>query len=44
MVWSRRLRKDIEKITKKNVVINVEEVKIPEIDAQLVAENIACST
>ncbi|NLW40355.1 MAG: 30S ribosomal protein S3 [Tissierellia bacterium] len=35
------LRKDIEKITKKNVIINVEEVKVPELDAQLVAENIA---
>lgn len=35
------LRKDIEKMTKKNVIINVEEIKIPELDAQLVAENIA---
>ena len=35
------LRKDIEKMTKKSVVINVEEIKIPELDAQLVAENIA---
>lgn len=35
------LRKDIEKMTKKNVIINVEEVKVPELDAQLVAENIA---
>ena len=35
------LRKEIEKMTKKSVVINVEEVKIPELDAQLVAENIA---
>ena len=35
------LRKDIEKITGKNVVINVEEVKVVELDAQLVAENIA---
>lgn len=34
------LRKDIEKLTKKNVIVNVEEVKIPELDAQLVAENI----
>jgi len=35
------LRKELEKITKKNVVVNVEEVKVPELDAQLVAENIA---
>lgn len=35
------LRKDIEKMTKKSVVVNVEEIKVPELDAQLVAENIA---
>ena len=35
------LRKDLEKLTGKSVVINVEEIKIPELDAQLVAENIA---
>jgi len=35
------LRKDLEKMTGKNVVINVEEVKVVELDAQLVAENIA---
>jgi small subunit ribosomal protein S3 len=35
------LRKDLEKMTKKNVIVNVEEVKVPELDAQLVAENIA---
>ena len=35
------LRKEIEKITGKNVIVNVEEVKIMELDAQLVAENIA---
>lgn len=35
------LRKDLEKLTKKNVIVNVEEVKIAELDAQLVAENIA---
>ena len=34
------LRKELEKMTKKSVV-NVEEVKTPELDAQLVAENIA---
>lgn len=35
------LRLNLEKLTKKSVVINVEEIKIPELDAQLVAENIA---
>ena len=35
------LRKDLEKITGKKVIVNVEEVKVPELDAQLVAENIA---
>ena len=35
------LRKELEKMTKKSVVVNVEEVKTPELDAQLVAENIA---
>lgn len=37
------LKKDLEKMTKKNVAVNVVEVKVPEIDAQLVAENIAFS-
>lgn len=35
------LRKELEKMTGKSVVINVEEVKVAELDAQLVAENIA---
>lgn len=35
------LRKNLEKLTKKTVTVNVEEIKIPELDAQLVAENIA---
>lgn len=35
------LRKELEKMTGKSVVINVEEIKVPELDAQLVAENIA---
>ncbi len=35
------LRNDLEKLTGKRVVINVEEVKLVELDAQLVAENIA---
>ena len=35
------LRVNLEKLTNKSVVVNVEEVKRPELDAQLVAENIA---
>ena len=35
------LRVAIEKMTSKSVVVNVEEIKYPELDAQLVAENIA---
>lgn len=35
------LRKEIEKMTGKKVVINVEEIKVAELNAQLVAENIA---
>ena len=35
------IRLEIEKLTKKSVVVNVEEIKKPELDAQLVAENIA---
>lgn len=35
------LRKELEKMTGKKVMVNVEEVKVPELDAQLVAENIA---
>ena len=37
------LRKSIEKMTGKNALVNVVEIKNPEIDAQLVAENIAFS-
>lgn len=37
------LRKDLEKMTGKSTLINVVEIKYPEIDAQLVAENIAFS-
>jgi len=37
------LRKDVEKMTGKTALINVVEVKRPELDAQLVAENIAFS-
>jgi small subunit ribosomal protein S3 len=35
------LRKEIELMTGKNVLINITEIKKPEIEAQLVAENIA---
>lgn len=35
------LRKEIEKMTNKGILINISEVKVPELDAQLVAENIA---
>jgi small subunit ribosomal protein S3 len=36
-----KLKKDIEEITKSEVIINILEVRKPEIDAQLVAENVA---
>lgn len=36
-----RLRKDLESLTNKQLQINIVEVKVPELDAQLVAENIA---
>ncbi|MCX7843608.1 MAG: 30S ribosomal protein S3 [Clostridia bacterium] len=35
------LRKELEKMTGKSVLINITEIKVPEIDAQLVSENIA---
>ena len=35
------LRKEVEKLTGKSVLINITEIKVPDIDAQLVAENIA---
>lgn len=35
------LRKEVEKLTGKSVLINITEIKTPEVDAQLVAENIA---
>ena len=37
------LRNKLEKLTEKQVIINVEEVKRPDLDAQLAAENIAAS-
>lgn len=35
------LRKEVEKMTGKSVLINITEIKVPEMDATLVAENIA---
>lgn len=35
------LRKDLENMTGKNILINISEVKVPELDAQLVSESIA---
>ena len=35
------LRKDLEKLTTKNVNLNILEVKAPDADSQLVAENVA---
>lgn len=35
------LRKDLEKMTGKNINVNIVEIKTPELDAQLVAENVA---
>jgi len=35
------LRKELEKMTGKSILINISEIKNPELDAQLVAENIA---
>lgn len=35
------LKKDLFKITGKNIIVNIIEVKVPELDAQLVAENVA---
>lgn len=37
------LRKELEKMTGKSIVVNVEEIKNQDLDAQLVAENIADS-
>ncbi|MGE4282945.1 MAG: 30S ribosomal protein S3 [Clostridia bacterium] len=36
-----KLKKQLEELTGKNVAVNIIEVKSPELDAQLVAENIA---
>jgi small subunit ribosomal protein S3 len=36
-----KLKKDLEKISRSEIIVNILEVRKPEIDAQLVAENIA---
>ena len=36
-----QLKKDIEKMTDREILIDIQEVRKPEIDAQLVAENVA---
>ncbi|MBF0279594.1 MAG: 30S ribosomal protein S3 [SAR324 cluster bacterium] len=36
-----KLKKSLVQLTKRDVVVNIKEVKRPEIDAQLIAENIA---
>ncbi|MCX7634958.1 MAG: 30S ribosomal protein S3 [Syntrophales bacterium] len=36
-----KLKKDLEKLSKSEIIININEVRKPEIDAQLVAENVA---
>jgi small subunit ribosomal protein S3 len=38
------LRKELHAITKKNVHININEIKRPELDAKLVAQSIASSS
>lgn len=40
-IESEKLKKELQKMTGKEVIINVEEVKRAETDAQLVAENVA---
>lgn len=36
-----KLKKDLERISKSEIIINILEVRKPEVDAQLVAENVA---
>ena len=36
-----KLRKELEELTSKQIALNIAEVKTPELNAQLVAENIA---
>lgn len=35
------LRKELEKLVKRNILIDIQEIRKPEVDAQLVAENVA---
>lgn len=35
------MRKQLEKLTQKSVLINITEIKTPELSSQIVAENIA---
>jgi len=35
------LRKEIEKMTGKSILINITEIKVPDMDAQLISENVA---
>jgi len=35
------LRRDLEKLTGKSIIINIDEIKRPDLNAQLVAENVA---
>ena len=39
--WDQNLRKELEALVKKPVAVNVIEVRVPDMNAQLVAENIA---
>ncbi len=36
-----KLKKSLTRLTKRDIVVNIKEVKRPEIDAQLIAENVA---
>ncbi|MBF0287207.1 MAG: 30S ribosomal protein S3 [SAR324 cluster bacterium] len=36
-----KLKKSVARLTKRDIVVNIKEVKRPEVDAQLIAENIA---
>jgi small subunit ribosomal protein S3 len=37
------LKKELAKLTDKEIFLNIQEVRKPEVDAQLVAENVACN-
>jgi small subunit ribosomal protein S3 len=36
-----QLKKEVEKMTSREILIDIQEVRKPELDAQLVAENVA---